>query len=545
MRCRGLRARRIPFTHPVVVRPRQRRAGDAGHKFFTTIPGGLDGDVFFFDNDLHNIRVCIETRILGCYLHGKPVELEPQPPEAWCMNEFSRYLAGRLRCVTPLSLAASAAEFTGPRRAVYQAALEEVTLHGFQQKHMKLRCFLKAEAYEKATADPRGIRPRHPCANIVFGQVIFPATPVLKKALNDWFRKKYGFASPIALSGMSRGEIATHLAEGIASVPDAVLVRLDGARFDRHVRRPSIRWTHNIYRAMRCPTDALRFMAFRERNEVNIFLAADGMVRFGSEPTRCSGDDDTWLGNTLIACRIIDWWCKKLVAAGCRTLYAADSSDDMLLVVPRRFVQTVVQLVEVGAAKFGFSFEVELVSSQMSEMRWAQSVVIHDGSNYRLVRDIPRTLRRAFVTDRPIHEIAEREAWFSAVAIGGLIEYGDIPLLRALFRRLLELSNGAAPALLRSEEYRGVSGEALQALARERSRQPNGPPSQTARKERLARFLTYYREPTEETWEAVTATYGWGRRHMLEVEAELAKITIDGVEERSYDRLLVGRVLYF
>lgn len=506
------------------------------------MPGGLVGPCFYFNNTLRNVQVCVETRVAGCYLHGKPAVLPDQPAAAWNVCEFTRFLMKHMRYVECLTPAEACARFKGPRQAAYQQALIVLERAGLQKKHMVLKGFLKAEPYEKASADPRGIRPRDPVANIAFGTVTFPATPVLKRAINKWFARQYGVKAHVILSGMNRDQIADTLVRGCESVPDAVHFRLDGARFDRHVRRNPIRWTHHIYRCARgLSSDARKFMAWREQRDVNVFNCLDGQARFTTEPTRTSGDNDTWLGNTLIACKMLDYISRKLVDAGCKTFYVADTSDDLLIVVPGRFASLVRDMVSEVGLRFGFSFEVELESRHLRDVRWSQSFVAYDGGAYRLIRDIPRTLKRAFCTNQPLHDEGLRKAWLCAVAIGGLVEFGGVPVLRAMYLAFLRWSGGARPALLRTwdEEFEAKSRSLIDA-----ERSLKGLARAVDEAQRLARFSAYYVEPTEEMWSNVALTYSVSVAHLKAIEAELLAISFTGVAEKGYLEHDGGRRFY-
>lgn len=534
----GTEARSIPLTVPMRV---IRRVTTRDLVFYT-LPGGLVGPVFYFNNTLRNVLVSVETRIAGCYLHGKPATLPPQTAAAWNVCAFTKFLMQAMKRVECLTPAESAARFTGPRRALYEAALVEYFRSGFEKKHMVLRGFLKAEPYEKDSADPRGIRPRHPVANIVFGEVIFPATPILKRAINRWFQRQYGVKARVVLSGMSRDAIAKELASGCNGVEDAVHFRIDGARFDRHVRRAAIKWTHRIYRSCHgLSADAKKFMNWREQKEVNVFNCLDGQVRFTTEPTRSSGDDDTWLGNTLIACKMLDYISRKLVENGCRSFYVADTSDDMLVTVPKRYASLVRKLIGDAAVEFGFSFEVELESSKFCDVRWSQSFVAYDGGVYRLVRDIPRTLKRMGTTNQPLDNEGLRKAWLCAVAIGGLVEFGGVPVLRALFLAYLRWSGGARPAVLRTwdEEFEKRGHRLIDA-----ERRRNGLAKAEDERLRLERFSAYYTEPTVEMWTSVCTTYGVSVAHLRAIEDELLQISFTGVVERAYLEHGSGRRVY-
>lgn len=534
----GIDARLVPITVPLRI---VRRVTTRDFEFYT-MPGGLVGHCFYFNNTLRNVLTSVETRIAGCYLHGKPAVLPPQPAAAWNVCAFTRHLMRFMRYVECLTPEQACARFTGPRRALYEAALAEYYREGFQKKHMVLKGFLKAEAYEKLSADPRGIRPRHPVANIVFGQVIFPATPVLKKAINRWFRDQYGVRARVVLSGMDRCSIAKELVSGCQSIQKPVHFRIDGARFDRHVRKNALKWTHRIYRSARAvPRDTGKFMAWREQRDVNVFNCLDGQVKFVTEPTRTSGDDDTWLGNTLVACKMLDYIARKLVENGCKLFYVADTSDDMLVVVSEEFAGLVRDLINDVAQRFGFSFEVELESKNLLDVRWSQSFVAYDGTVYRLIRDIPRTLKRVFTTHQPLKDEGLRRAWQCAVAIGGLVEFGDVPVLRALYLMLLRQSGGARPCLLArwDEEFERKVHRLIDA---ERVR--NGLAKAEDERRRLARFSEYYVEPTLEMWSQVCAVTGCPEVHLRAIEEELLKIPFTGVVERPYLEHWGGRRAY-
>lgn len=490
---------------------------------------------FYHANDLDTALCALETRVIGCYLSGENIEPRPPAPDAWKVNGFTRALMKAMGSVTPLSRAASAARFKGPRRVAYVEALDNLERFGLVKKHMILSCFLKAEVVQKLTAHPRLIRARSPEANIAFGRVIFPATPALKDAMNTWFREKYGFKAPIILSGADRDVLAAWAYDGITSVNDYVIVRVDGARFDRHVRIDALRWSHMIYRvaARKCP-DVLKFFAWRLREDRNEVRVPEALITFVIDVIRASGDDDTWLGNTLIACRIIDWICDALKKAGCQSMYAADTSDDIGFAVPKPYVDLLQQLIVDAGVRFGFSFKTEVVSRDYRRFTWMQSFLVHDGRRARYVRDVRRTLSRAFVTDQKLDDVALREAWFSAVGIGGLVECGDVPILRKLYLAFLRAGRGATPAALRVWQSDYSSTEVRDVIMAERvldgvgASQRCGTPDALTREKRLQKFSSLVSPPTFEMELAICELHGWTLDQVQAIEEHLDALDLSG-----------------
>ncbi len=162
---------------------------------------------FFFNTNLHNLLSSLETRLFNVYDGERRLPPLDPHPRAWQCDQFTKFLMARASRVTPLSREASCSRFKGPRRAAYQKALEKINCRGFRRSDMVVKCFLKAEPYDKLSTTDRIIRGRSPEANIVFGQIMYPLFPVLKTAIDDYFRQEYGFTGPICVTRMSAARL--------------------------------------------------------------------------------------------------------------------------------------------------------------------------------------------------------------------------------------------------------------------------------------------------------------------------------------------------
>jgi hypothetical protein len=226
-------------------------------------------------------------------------------------------------------------------------------------------------------------------------------------------------------------------------------------------------------------------------------------------------------------------------------MYVADTSDDMGLVVPRRYLNDLKEVIGLAATHFGFSFEVEQVSDDYRRFYWMQSFLLHDaGVKTRYIRDIRRTLSRAFVTDKPIHLQAVRLAWFSAVGIGGLVECGDVPILRAVYRMFLVWGQGYLPMAL--ETWDSENGQQVNALIAELrlADKKDSRCQRERRNERLQRFLAYYRQPSSDLLLAVVELQGFASAEIAALENYYLNLALDeGVTELiEYSDALVHQI---
>lgn len=422
--------------------------------------------VFYFNNDHQAVLLSLRTRVLGCYINGQPVARLPVHPRAYRVDSFTRRMFAAASLVTPLSLEASCARFKGPRQAVYSVRLKQLQQMGLGGvdypcgRTFTLRNFLKVEAYNKPTAHPRMIRSYDEGINIIFGTICFPLATVLKENINDYVSENFNFPSPMVLSGGSRDLQASHIINAYNSLTarthePIVIVVLDGNRYDYHVGVEALRWTHKIYLA--APSDWTHqlqaYFKARERPEKNIVRCNDALVMYKSDPQRSSGSDDTWLGNTLIACKLIVEVVDVLYKEGCVVIQAFDNSDDVRFMLPQSWLARFQQVFLNVATNYGFRFEVEKVTTNIREFLWMQSHVLYDGKKYRLIRDVRRAMTRDFCTPKRLIDEEYYYGWLAAVGLGGLITFGDCPILGAMYDCMWRHSRGYQPAQDVMTEY--------------------------------------------------------------------------------------------
>lgn len=500
-----------------------KRSGRRGEQKFTLVhpPLSMSKPVFYFKGDIQDAQNAVAARILGVYTKGEFLPPIFPTRQAWKVNDLARFLMRHLSTAAPLSLDEVCLRFTGAKRVAYQEAAADIT--PLSPEDLVLRNFLKIEAYEKLETYPRIIRERNKKATAHFGTVIYAIQGFCKKLLDRWFKEQFGVKSKVVLSGMGRDELAAHAYAGIMSVPNFVIIRLDGVRFDFHVSKESIVWTQKIYSVVRCSSEARNYMKWRLTSHKNYMRARDGRFKYEAPISRASGDPDTWLGNTLIACNILNKFCRDLRNAGCHHMYVADTSDDIGLAVPQEWATLAMDLIVRAGTHFGFRLEPEVVSRDYRRFSWMQSFLLYDAAKgkARYIRDIPRAMQRIFCTHKPVHNTKYYFGWCSAVGICTLFDFGDVPLLRAAGLWLLKRGRGHTPVALDRWDVDGVTiPEVLvQEIAADAKLKPHE--MAEARARRLLKFEKLFAEPSIDMYVAVAHLYGWTREFLDLVESEL------------------------
>jgi len=515
--------------------------------------------LFFFNDDVETGLLAINNRVLGCAIGG--VQVAPLVPDrdAWKINDFGKHLMRRMSSVFAMSPRDVPLGFNGPKRLAYEQAAEKYLSDGFRLKAMLLKNMVKNEVVQmKASGlpDPRAIRYRSDLrANIVAGMVMIPATKPLKSAIDKWFCQQYGNPSRFVVTAADRETQAAWLYEGFNSVPNAVVMRFDGVRYDRHFGQGPISFTQSIYKCVKQPDPADRaafslFCASRCRDERNLMVCRDGRIRYDSPPQRCSGDMDTWLGNEIGSAKMVDEIARRLAQEGLPRGhgYYCATSDDMAIVVPRCYVERAKELAEHVFRRHGFRTEVEVVSSDYRRFFWMQSFLYYDDSSRtrhgpRLIRLVRRAMTRDLISAKNFSDQSYYEGWLTSVGIAGLICFGDVPILGAMYAAILRGGNGRAPVTDHDKYWWGY--EALAGL--ELGRLIPNPGSRNGmfiRKEKMDEFFANRAEPTTALRQAVYEVEGLSHHEQLGFEAYFDGLqlvwsppedAVDPIGERLFD----------
>jgi hypothetical protein len=221
---------------------------------------------------------------------------------------FIRWLPQPDAAFTPQPVGDWLAHFPKTRRLALERALSRPD--GQDAPEFKVKAFAKAEVYFKETFDVRLIQGTNLRYQIYTGPFVHSVSKHLASSLVDLYNNeaidklRVVYASGLDAEGL--GQIYTRALE---EIPEPVAIEIDASRFDAHVpAKFHIRMSEFYSKYMGSFTsDQAKEMLDVLSKQVSVEgTTMRGGHRYSVEGTRCSGTNDTSLGNSLLSAFI--WW---------------------------------------------------------------------------------------------------------------------------------------------------------------------------------------------------------------------------------------------
>jgi len=188
----------------------------------------------------------------------------------------------------PMTLYETAMSYEGRLRSRYLAAWQSLEESPLCREDFKLSPFLKAEKLNpNKVHKPRMIMPRTPRYNLVLASY-------LKNFEHELYRRWKGPSGKrIVAKGMNPVQRAKIIEEKFLSIPDCVVVEVDGAQFEAHQTRDLLKEEHSVYLS--------KFPNLRWMLEAQLTLEGrtSEHIKFSRPGCRASGDFNTGLGTTI------------------------------------------------------------------------------------------------------------------------------------------------------------------------------------------------------------------------------------------------------
>jgi hypothetical protein len=331
------------------------------------------------------------------------------------------------------------------------------------------------EAEIETSKDPRVISPFSPRFNLVLMKYIVPIERRLFDVVNELFaRQATKFSMPIipvVMKGYNGPQTAKFFSDSWRTMPDAVAILLDIARFDGHMTTVLMKLIHTLYMTVLylCPDEAaelrrlLRIM--REPNIRSAKSVRGGKLKYKRKGRVNSGGVDTSLIAVLAVCIIFYIWSKDLSFF----VRLFDMGDDHQLHLARRHLPEVAGYLSV-MREFGFHVEVEAECDTLETAKFCQSFCIEGSRGPIMVRDPVAALTKDLWMVRPFYESKSREKLvrrhIKAVSTCGRSLYYDTPVLSSFYHWLDRFAGNVKPLRQRGEWFalerlsRGVSRSA-------------------------------------------------------------------------------------
>lgn len=392
------------------------------------------------NNSLRNGLRAVRERVFAVEANG---QLRKRPQSSPGAFELLADFKSRLLVAMPfpplkLSSQQFCESYHGAKRAMYERAVESLSRRPIERSDASGNAFVKGEKVEFTTQKPdpapRVIQPRNPRYNVELGRFLKP----IEKAVYIAIAEVWG--GPTVFKGMNCFEQGAALAEIWDEYEDPVAVGCDASRFDQHVGPPALRWEASSYVAIyRGNPHLAKLLSWQLRNKMYLHTP-EGTIKYEVDGCRMSGDMNTSLGNCLLMCGM---GYAAVTAAGikCRLV---NNGDDCQFIMPRKDVRRFLEAAEPLFVKFGFTIKWEDPVDRLEDIEFCQTRPFYDGARWRMVRTVRRAIAKDLMMMSPPKEglnKAYRE-WLGAVGRCGLALCSGVPVMQALYCRMIALGEG-------------------------------------------------------------------------------------------------------
>ncbi|UHK03141.1 MAG: RNA-dependent RNA polymerase [Sanya tombus-like virus 1] len=246
--------------------------------------------------------------------------------------------------------------YSGSKRKVYERALEDIYIQGFDRKWANVSMFVKPDKIplaEVGTKAPRAIQYRRPHFNLLMARFLRPIEHAVYQYEEHGHRV---FAKGRNLQERAADILAIH-----SRFKDPVVIECDHSKFDSCVRVEHLKLCHWFYKKFFKSRTLHKLLRCQIHNKGR----TAGGLRYRVTGTRMSGDFDTALGNSLINYVVLKYYTRTTDAS----LYI--DGDDSLIFVERTALS---KLQFADFEKMGFETKIKFTS--LIEAEFCQAHVI-------------------------------------------------------------------------------------------------------------------------------------------------------------------------
>ncbi len=318
--------------------------------------------------------------------------------------------------------------YKGPRRLIYQRAVEELEFLPFRPRDATLKTFVKSEKNNlslKPDPVPRVIQPRSPRFNVEIGCYLRPVEKKIYRAIDELF----GY--PTIMSEYNAYTQASIIKDKWDMFKDPVCVGLDASRFDQHVSVDALRFEHILYNMIFHSKHLKRLLELQVYNR-GIAVATDGFFLYKTEGGRMSGDMNTSLGNKIIMCLMAKSYLDQL---DCPVAFV-NNGDDCLMITDKKYLNKLENM-HLYFKDFGFNIIRENPVFEFEQVEFCQTKPVCANSIWRMVRNVKTCLTKDVTCVSLGHDISQYRAWLRDVGNCGIAVAGDIPVMGSFYRMLI------------------------------------------------------------------------------------------------------------
>lgn len=314
---------------------------------------------------------------------------------------------------------------SGSKRRMYeQARIDLMTKPVPLTELAKLSFFTKTESTLWAKQQvPRIVSPRSFGFNYLLGKYLRPIE-----------HRVFGALAQVIGTDVCVAKGLTQLQKGclIASKlkPGYVCVGLDASRFDQTIGRQLLLAEHQIYKLC-FPGDKLLSSLLRcQLHNKGVARCRDGVVYANIGAMRCSGDQNTSLGNCIISCLLAKLYYMEHGIEGADVL---NDGDDLLMFLPEGQLDKLADLTE-WYMRWGLRMKVEPTARIPEDVEFCQSRPVWTPRGYTLVRNWKKACNTDFSGGPRVERMEDYLVHMRNVGVCGLALAAGVPIHQAMYQ---------------------------------------------------------------------------------------------------------------
>lgn len=384
--------------------------------------------VTFYDALTPNVRFCVHANSKENLIRGltnrvmKYKGAEPILPTKKGMDAMYGLIRG-FKCWTipELDYESFLQHYRGRRLTLFRNAVESLRLKPLKKTDAYVSTFIKAEKFDLFAkgreSDPRMIQPRSYRYLAAVGRFIKPMEHQLYKHL----QKALNYKLPCIAKGFNAVNTGNILKAKWDLFKSPVAISLDASRFDLHVSKQMLEWTHAYYRRFNRSHEFQRLLAMTLDN-TGFAVSADYECKYTVSGRRMSGDMDTALGN----CVIMACMTHLLMQHVRHEIFV--NGDDCLIICEKDDCPNSDDVVA-HYKEMGFHVKVEETVSTLESVEFCQTHPINRGEDWVMVRNIS-----AIAKDFVMIGSHNYRNWLRAVGICGSRLADGIPIFSTIYK---------------------------------------------------------------------------------------------------------------
>lgn len=335
--------------------------------------------------------------------------------------------------------------YQGSKKRLYYKALVNLRETGLLRKHAYVNMFIKPDRWPEDIIQhkpPRAIQYRKPEFNLVMAHN-------LKDFENKFINEFKPFGLRVCAKGLNQRQRAELLVEKAARFNNPYFICIDHSKFDSTVTKEHLQHLHKIYRKV--TKRKLPFLKYQIKN----VCYSKHNIKYIARGTRCSGDFDTGLGNTVINAAAIMYVMKD------HGYYDFIIDGDDAVIVCDRPLYSID-----GFKKFGFETKLT-VTQDIHKAEFCQSRVIFN--NGPLFSRNPIRAISNHTVSRKRYNLKGMLRYIAGVGQAEMAVSQGVPVLQAAAERMMALSN--KPIFDERQRYRmenGLPAESIEITAEAR-----------------------------------------------------------------------------